>query len=1277
MDVAPEPEEIVTLAVFDTQNISGGTVNNVYGDYIDNQIHGDYIAHAQIHFNFAIQSAPEREEILDHIRAAYSMPSLGVAQSTSTAGPQPNASHIAATPFYIDTCYISAARSIIETRLMIDMVRMMINNPKLCSSAGLPETLAALERVLLLTELSVRAYHHTPLSESLSRGIAIEVDECRRLLQHLLSNLSSYRHMLSAAVIYFIRKYIWRRFRRGGAVATLDLELRRSHRSFAACLLALGRAAWPELERGTDALAQLAELYSSLESELASLRHLEVDTVTVVNHLGRNMPVPLIFCKSWPNFHIVISGFCKGSAGSAIIQRGDYRILKPNDDVVISRSDISTELRPGMTVEMSIMLHEQAKDNSVPQWSRCPRCKYDSVLESIDVPDNPPSPVDEPPARDRQSSPPPSSSSSTAPNPTTVPRPRARSPALGPRPRAIYSPSQILQDEHNLTTQGEDTPSQRSSDAYTAAQLESTAEEQGSPIIASPVYSHSPPSAILDDGVSDIPFQGSSRASIVPPLESIDRAGDSPSAASQSDLSSISSMNDNESPSSSAPTPMALPTMTKRTHALIELLSSERAHASDLALIQQIHIPLALGAARFHSAFDTLFITVRHTGQSDALHLSAMTPPSPTSSTRTRSTDSESSATSATSGPPMTLEDTRIIFGNITELAMFSDTLVERLEEALGAVLDGGTGDDRVGALFLSLIPTMEPLYKTYITRHPTALAHLSNLPVTPALTAYLARSKTLASSLTHAWDLPSLLIKPVQRLLNYPLYLSAIIAETADAHPDKENLKLARTKMEDAARGVNEHRRRWEVVKKVLGTKPGEKGRKVPVVVQATTRIRNIRSQKDRAASIQDAEQLVELMERELKRSEESIKQLAKDAIAWGHAAKATIISLRQWTAGFGQIIGLSPEQTSEAFDAFIAVIEQQLIPLGDDLHSDIQDKFLPSLALLVESMKAPLRSLEAMHTMEPLHHALLNHNPAKGRPPPQMLEASQSYMALRGQLHAELPRYLKLLDKGIAASIIQLAERQTAYWADVRERWGDLWEALRVEGESNAGSEETVQVWWLRFEEVAAYVHRLDIVNPKKTHANRPPRRPEPEPTTDNPNPGIFLARPVDGAPPSSPASDRFEPSQLSPIAEIDEEPDPTPVSERTAIRPLGEGTTPPSPGTAATHSGRPTPGPAPRHTATPAPSSTSEPVRARALYACLVVHPCSPPAGTQYRDLPFFALRVNAIFDVLREFGHPALHPDLPLHVDGGDDCLLLVRDNVGRVGWALASFFVPVD
>ena len=49
-------------------------------------------------------------------------------------------------------------------------------------------------------------------------------------------------------------------------------------------------------------------------------------------------------------------------------------------------------------------------------------------------------------------------------------------------------------------------------------------------------------------------------------------------------------------------------------------------------------------------------------------------------------------------------KDAKIIFMNVADIAMFSDMFTERLEEALGSVLEGGTGDDHVGALFLEMV---------------------------------------------------------------------------------------------------------------------------------------------------------------------------------------------------------------------------------------------------------------------------------------------------------------------------------------------------------------------------------------------------------------------------------------------------------------------------------------------------------------------------------------------------------------------------------------------
>ncbi|KAG5715564.1 Rho guanine nucleotide exchange factor gef1, partial [Termitomyces sp. T112] len=523
--------------------------------------------------------------------------------------------------------------------------------------------------------------------------------------------------------------------------------------------------------------------------------------------------------------------------------------------------------------------------------------------------------------------------------------------------------------------------------------------------------------------------------------------------------SPISTEDENSSSSSSSMAPPQTP-MTKRQHALHELLSSERAYASDLALIREFHIPMALG-------------------QQVPLNIPIpSSPPSLSSSSSSRTVSTASDCSAGLLNPPMTFEDVRIIFSNIGDLAQFSDHFCNLIEEALGSTLDGGEGEDRLGALFIAIIPEMEKPYKYYINRHPTALNHLQSLPSTPALTEYMQRTHTVASNLSHAWDIASLLIKPVQRLLKYSLLLGAIIDETPDSHGDKENLKLARQKMEEVARNVNEGRRRAEVVKEVLAAKK----RPVNVGVAAQVNLTRMKSLSRHKPTDGEAAQ-VERLHAELKRIDAFAQQFAKSVVDWAKAMNNMVFALRTWAIGFGKVIGLSPEAKSEAFEAFMAVVEEHLVPLCRQLESDVNDRLLREIAHLLTTMNQPIKLLASMEEQEPFHYHLLTMNVSpKNRPPPQLLAASSNYLALRGQLAAELPTYLSLLHHGLAQFVLRLAQIQASFWVDVRDRWAELWDMLRVEGEMNAGHEETVAVWQARWADVNEVTAALNITQAKK---------------------------------------------------------------------------------------------------------------------------------------------------------------------------------------------------
>ncbi|KAJ7072944.1 hypothetical protein C8F01DRAFT_266392 [Mycena amicta] len=675
------------------------------------------------------------------------------------------------------------------------------------------------------------------------------------------------------------------------------------------------------------------------------------------------------------------------------------------------------------------------------------------------------------------------------------------------------------------------------------------------------------------------------------------------------------------------------PVLSKRQDALQELLSSEREYAADLTLILEVLIPLAQA--------------------------------------------------------PMAPEDIKIIFGNIAELASLSDAFCEALERTMGSALEKADAtDDRIGELFLRYAPEVEGPYKQYITRHPSALAHLTWLPSTPQLTAYHTQTRDLASSLSHAWDLASLLIKPVQRLLKYSLLLDAIIEATSPTHPDRTHLVSARTAIEQVAYAVNEGRGRAEVVKEVLAAP-----KKPPTVL----RIKSFRA----PADVNSDAARVDRMAAELSRIDVFAQQLSRVAEEWARAADASTHGLLSWARAFAAAIGLSTTVRSEAFDAFLTTLTEGLLPIAASVLPNIASDLLSPLARLLATADQPRQLLASMKEHAPLHHHLLTMTvSAKSRPPLAIMDASARYIALRTQLAVELPVYLSLLHRGLAALVRRLAVIQAAFFFDTREVWAGLWNLLRVEGERNGGGEETVEVWRAAWEDVDQGIQTLKICKPPPARlwqtvtAPPPPQsslassrlaplegggygvleKPKSSSSSKKSDKGVVRASDITNGTSnnsnsnssetraaSKPGSSKGRPmsdDQYMPMAFSSPRPAPLPP---TATRGRSR---PPSPERAYSYGDE------------DFQARRSTWLAAPAQYSCRVVHACTPPSAVSYFGFPFFALEEYEILGVLHEAGHPSTHPRFPLYVNDGEDCLLFCRDSTGELGWALASFLAPL-
>ncbi|KAI0645337.1 hypothetical protein C8Q79DRAFT_971210 [Trametes meyenii] len=553
-----------------------------------------------------------------------------------------------------------------------------------------------------------------------------------------------------------------------------------------------------------------------------------------------------------------------------------------------------------------------------------------------------------------------------------------------------------------------------------------------------------------------------------PPIRSPLRTTNDPSPPDQENASK---------PLPEIPGHAVLQLVSKRQHALLELVSSERAYASHLAFIRDVSIPLALG-----EPIPTLSERLR-------------------SSLRTMSivSDISSSYSLFSEGPAMAPDDVRIIFGNIAQLASFSADFVEELDKGLGDVLEpeGNPTSDRLGSVFLARIPTLQGLYHTYITEHPAAIEHLARLPRTAALDAYSVQTWVLAFNMSNVRDLPSLLFKPVQRLLQYTPLLATLFYETPLTHPDKESFRKARAKIEEIALAANESRTHRAIVREVLaepvdmilskyrGTAVKEKEPRL----RPTALLHIARSDEAHSSELPgvegssgldalDSTETVKRLGLVVARHRDVIQRLIRDVSYWLDSAYAITDALGRWAAAFTHTILLDSAEDLETIAAFRTLVQRHLPCICDDARRGWQELVRPQLIQLHHIVQPVSHLIEVMHKLGYLHHNFVNLTaPQKSRASLQLLEASRIYVALRARLFAELPKFLRLLEKGIGLCILNFASLQRRFYASVREEWAGLWDTLRRDEEDDFSARETCRVWKSRFSGVETTLTNLGI--------------------------------------------------------------------------------------------------------------------------------------------------------------------------------------------------------
>lgn len=143
-----------------------------------------------------------------------------------------------------------------------------------------------------------------------------------------------------------------------------------------------------------------------------------------------------------------------------------------------------------------------------------------------------------------------------------------------------------------------------------------------------------------------------------------------------------------------------------------------------------------------------------------------------------------------------------------------------------GTIATNGETDDAkdrqtiIGPAFIKNIEQMRIAHEGFLRTSDVANKRLIEIQQDPTVQVWLNECNEVARDLTAAWNLDSLLIKPMQRITKYPNLILQLLQYTPEDHPDREGLMSARISVENAILEINKTKKNFELVGQIVGRK-------------------------------------------------------------------------------------------------------------------------------------------------------------------------------------------------------------------------------------------------------------------------------------------------------------------------------------------------------------------------------------------------------------------------------------------------------------------------
>ncbi|KAF4972211.1 hypothetical protein FZEAL_9639 [Fusarium zealandicum] len=382
----------------------------------------------------------------------------------------------------------------------------------------------------------------------------------------------------------------------------------------------------------------------------------------------------------------------------------------------------------------------------------------------------------------------------------------------------------------------------------------------------------------------------------------------------------------------------------------------------------------------------------------------------------------------------------KLIFRNTDEIIAFHTSFFTQVKEAVSAVYamqgrrsalsregsvmsepghfnaaDIDDTKDRsvtIGAVFKANMEKMKLVHEGFLRNSDQAAKRLIQIQQDPTVKVWLNECNEVAKDLTAAWDLDSLLIKPMQRITKYPNLIMTLLQHTPQDHPDREGLVEATEILETAIIEINKTKKNFELVGQIVGRKRKESDVKAGFARAFGKRVDKLQASGNRPSEDADYAKLNERFGDDYLR----LQVVLRDVEFYTRQVSAYVHEFLQYISSVELIMRLQPgnypELESKWVQFNISIRDLEKVALEDHL-SQVRKNVIEPFELVIKAYGNPSLAMKKRQKRRVDFERYEQLKRAGKTIDSKLNELVEQYDALNDTLKMELPKLSALTEK------------------------------------------------------------------------------------------------------------------------------------------------------------------------------------------------------------------------------------------------------------------------